>query len=367
MPCVFCGVVGKLSAEHVFGDWLNRIGLSDEPVAHSAGWLNRSSRDLGVTRPFQTRVRDVCLSCNGGWMSALEAVAARVLTPFILGEDGTIPPQDHAVIAAWAHKTALVNMLVSSAADRANGYGLPPGEYAALHATQTRPPAGTRFWIGRYEGEQRISAWVTPKVVRIKGAEEPIGPQAYSMTIILGKLVLQGLRFTTPTLDLDVDAGEQFTRLWPSTGQPVSWTARAISVQALNSINKGLNHRSLLAEAELLPWRTATDLPPSTLHGAMVRLPTPCGRHFVFYPALLAEHALKATFHLFSTACECGKSYLVRTEADGARFKAEGTSEEIETMYESATGQELRLDDENGAFFCKRLNEDDCRDPENAR
>ena len=39
--CAFCGRTGKLTSEHVLGDWLSRIGLDLDPVAHAAGPLNR--------------------------------------------------------------------------------------------------------------------------------------------------------------------------------------------------------------------------------------------------------------------------------------------------------------------------------------
>ena len=55
--CAFCGFTGKLTGEHVFGDWLRRIGLDLDPVAHLAGPLNRIGRDLGLTPPFIRTVR----------------------------------------------------------------------------------------------------------------------------------------------------------------------------------------------------------------------------------------------------------------------------------------------------------------------
>lgn len=59
-------------------------------VLQGAGPLNRIGRELGVRRPFRQTVRDVCGDCNHGWMSRLEVVAQRVLTPFILGQPGQI-------------------------------------------------------------------------------------------------------------------------------------------------------------------------------------------------------------------------------------------------------------------------------------
>jgi hypothetical protein len=86
--CAFCANTGKLTGEHVLGDWLSKVGLDLRPVPHGTGWLNRIGRELGTRPPFRQTVRDVCGNCNHGWMSHLEAIAQRVLTPFILGDPG---------------------------------------------------------------------------------------------------------------------------------------------------------------------------------------------------------------------------------------------------------------------------------------
>ncbi|NJC71906.1 hypothetical protein HC031_19615 [Planosporangium thailandense] len=131
--CPFCGAVGKLTGEHVLGDWLSRIGLKLDPVALTTGPLNRIGRNIGVTPPFNRKVRDVCGPCNNGWMSRLEDVAKRVLTPLILGEPGNIAQAGQGRIAAWLEKTVLVAMLMSSEEEREGGYSLPAQEYRALY------------------------------------------------------------------------------------------------------------------------------------------------------------------------------------------------------------------------------------------
>ncbi len=62
-------------------------------------------------------------------------------------------------------KTALVSLLVSSDEARMSGYGVPPGEYAALYAQRDRmePLPFSQDWIGSYTGDRRASSiWVTP-------------------------------------------------------------------------------------------------------------------------------------------------------------------------------------------------------------
>jgi hypothetical protein len=65
----------------------------DFRIDAAAGPLNRIGQELGVRPPFRQTVR-VCSACNNGWMSRLEAVARRGLTPFIRGEPGEIAAED---------------------------------------------------------------------------------------------------------------------------------------------------------------------------------------------------------------------------------------------------------------------------------
>ena len=356
--CVFCGGGGKLTREHIFGDWLTRLGLAPSLTTCGAGPINRSPRDLGVTRPFTRKVRDVCGPCNHGWMSNLEAVAGRVLTPFILGNPGSIAEGDAGAIAAWAHKTALVALLVSSDDDRARGYGVSAEEYRALHAVQeyVEPLPDSQFWIGCYNGEQRLaSAWVTPMIAKVDGLPEPGLPQAYVMTVVLGKLLLHGLRFTTPGLQFNCSSADGFAQVWPKTG-PVSWPyGTPIDDSKFPRLAKGFNLVSRLSHVTLVPWRPATELSPSTAEGLLVRLPTPCGKHSVFYPKSLAIAGLGGDFCAFTTTCECGKSYLVQTEEDGAHFKAEGSGQAVDDAYARLAGEEFVIRDDAGQFVFKEL------------
>lgn len=35
--CAFCGSTGPLTREHVFGQWVSKVGLDLSPVRHMAG------------------------------------------------------------------------------------------------------------------------------------------------------------------------------------------------------------------------------------------------------------------------------------------------------------------------------------------
>ena len=156
--CPFCGSVSKLTAEHVFGDWLSRIGLPREPMAHGAGPLNRVMRELGVRPPFLQTV-GVCATCNNGWMSQLEQVAQRVLTPFILGRPGQIELEDAAAIAAWVQKTTLTAADAEDAAPagiESRTVSSPAGRFPGLAPLQ-RPLRGLpRRWRSAWRARENV-------------------------------------------------------------------------------------------------------------------------------------------------------------------------------------------------------------------
>lgn len=356
--CAFCGSVEPLTREHIFGKWVSKIGLDLSPVPHRAGPLNGLPRDIGLQPPYRQTVKDSCSSCNNGWMSQLEVTAQRVLTPLILGKPVVIAPQDQALITMWAQKTALTAMLVSSDEQRADGYGLSHSEYTALYERRHRmvPMEASRYWMGRYEGTAGFwSVRVVPFTIRISGVPEPDVPQGYATTIVLGELVLHGLRFTTPALEVDVTMDLGMPQLWPAR-LPVRWPAgQPCSAASFLRLADAKMLRSTVEHVVLRPWTQAAELPRSTISQGLVEVPALCRRHTICYPVSLLEEALRGTFYAFGTACACPFGYLIQTESDGAHFKAAGPSNAISEMYEQLSGKERIIRDFAGEFFCKKI------------
>lgn len=312
---------------------------------------------MGVTLPFEQTVKDVCASCNHGWMSRLESVAARVLPPLILGHSADIDRDDLGPLAAWAQKTALVGMLVSSTDERARGYGLPASEYREMYAIRDQlvPLQASTFWIGRHVGTSIAFAQVTPLVVAIDDLQKTATPQAYVLTLVIGHLAIHAVRFTSPGFELPVSLGSGLNRLWPSN-ERVAWaSASPLDDDAVAKLAAGKDLVVHEQHVALRPWRKATELNESRLVRSMVELPAICGKHFLYYPDVLAREAQRGTFHAFATACECGVGYLVQTEADGAHCKAAGEPDAVEAKYDAIPGEEMALLDDDGVFVYKRL------------
>lgn len=356
--CVFCGSMGSLSREHVFGQWVSRIGLDASPVGHMAGPLNRIPRQMGVQPPYRQTVRNVCSRCNNGWMSRLEATAQRVLTPLILGEPASIDLEDQAAIAQWAQKTALTSMLLSSEQERKLGYGLPDAEYRALYAVSEsmRPLPDTSAWVGRYDGDPGFWAVrVTPLTVQIAGMPELEWPHAYAATVVLGQLVVQLVRFTTPALRMDMTSSIGMSQLWPVQG-PVTWpSGRPCTSGSFQRFADGALIETGVSGLELKPWGPAAQLEQSTIKNGLIEVPAVCGEHVLRFPPALIAEAMRGRFYAFISACECPMAYLMQTKRESTNFKAAGDPLEISAMYEELDGEEFVYEDAAGSFVCKRI------------
>lgn len=59
------------------------------------------------TVPKAYKLPEVCLACNGGWMSRLEHAARLLLAGILLGNPKQLAPHDQFALATWAVKTSL--------------------------------------------------------------------------------------------------------------------------------------------------------------------------------------------------------------------------------------------------------------------
>ena len=354
--CVFCGSPGSLTREHVFPNWLSGIGLSAEEVTTRAGALNELGRAMGPTPPFTLTVREVCATCNNGWMHDLETTAKRVLSPLILGDMSEVGRADQASVAAWAQKTALIAMLVSSKEERERGHGLSPHEYRAFYGAgkRGRPLPASTTWLGRYPGDRHLSgARVVPVALEISGLPASPEPHGYLYTVVVGSLIVHGLRFTSESLAVPVEGSDRLTKLSPSEFAATRFPVEAVTDEDFLALENGSEIRSADLELQIVPWRPAVDLAQSRDTGRTVELPAICGKHVVHYPKSLVRRAAVGRFYYFMTACECGTTYLVRTQTDGAHFKAADSFDAIALMYEDLPGEEFAVSDAGGTFVCK--------------
>jgi hypothetical protein len=109
--CGFCFLPAKMSGEHIYSDWMNRLlpGRWNHTRTFASGLVsNHQTVELNWTANV------VCEECNKGWMSKIEDEHAKpILSPLIIGKIN-IPLSQSAAhsIALFSFKTAAVLDLI---------------------------------------------------------------------------------------------------------------------------------------------------------------------------------------------------------------------------------------------------------------
>lgn len=177
---------------------------------------------------FNITVRQVCGTCNHGWMSDLENTSKELLVPLILGARTTplsVPEQKR--LATWGYKTAIMTALAYPEDER-----FVPAEDYRLFYEHRKPPDGTFMWIGAvaadldgktyaagFSRSQRLDFW--------KSDGSPVEGHGYRITFSVVALVFEVMRDPHGgKVRREYDHGEIWSRIRPiSTGEwpPRRW------------------------------------------------------------------------------------------------------------------------------------------------
>jgi hypothetical protein len=111
--CAFCPSTAKLTAEHLWSDWMNALlpGKKRFKEKNTQGQIIRKwgSDDLNW------KAKVVCGECNNGWMSDIESDHAKPALADLISGKRNIPINDNRArsIALFCFKTAAVFDLIS--------------------------------------------------------------------------------------------------------------------------------------------------------------------------------------------------------------------------------------------------------------
>lgn len=117
--CVFCGWdAGPLTKEHVlpqhWAQYFPDETATSDPVRRVE---NGKVVDLrGSKHRFENVVREVCGSCNSGWMQELDILAKPTVLALANEDARVITASEAPVFQAWATKTALMRTLMDRSA-----------------------------------------------------------------------------------------------------------------------------------------------------------------------------------------------------------------------------------------------------------
>lgn len=218
--CVFCGA-SSLEHEHAFPNWIDRALPGGGGYRAERRSTSTTPGVLGVTSTWRQNglptVQIVCHPCNSGWMKRLEDRAAPILRPMIRGKHVYRGPDDQAIIARWACKTAAMCKYAASNDETR--------ERLQWLRSHDEPPHDAEVWVASYTADE-VGALFTVHRSAIQSAKIKVRRRHFDVvTMTIGHLVLQVL--DVPAAGLKVDRGADHatysTRLHPPQQQLLLW------------------------------------------------------------------------------------------------------------------------------------------------
>jgi hypothetical protein len=227
--CVFCGA-RKVSKEHVIPSWVDKVLPSLPPGVRLRHTFEQGSFEADA---LSLTVKRVCRECNHGWMEQdIESPNRPILTPMFLGKSCSLTPDEQEHVATWAVKTQMM----------AQYRHLPHRPVAReqlqwLYENVTVPPK-SRVWLAGFAGELSHRVWGRTHNFQLFAPQGPdlAASEIYDaemMTLCVGHLVFQVLKWTSPEPQLDIaglsDETTQFMlQIWPTSNLVLPWPPNVV-------------------------------------------------------------------------------------------------------------------------------------------
>lgn len=241
--CVFCGG-GNLTKEHIWSDWVQRVIT---PTSEHTQFVIHeeidNEKNVAIVQPFtpehrqgalvQRKLRRVCRTCNGDWMSKIVNCAKPFAKSMILDLPSELNIQAQTDVAAWIAIASIMAEMTD-----VKTAGIPSSDREIVARTKA-PPETWTICLGRYKGKS-----YAPSRYRHHGlgfAEQSVpGPTA------VGSASPEKLQFTTYSLqallvhafsctnaEIALRLRQRLTpsnmiRIWPIQADLISWPPSAV-------------------------------------------------------------------------------------------------------------------------------------------
>ncbi len=238
MDCIGCGpTTSRPSGEHIFSKWLLKEFDPNASMPLLRQHRDGSQQQVRVEIKLDSfRLKDVCETCNNGWMSKLEEDAKPIILDLIRNQRdlSNLNAEERGILAAWAGKTAVIE-------SRAVGAECPiDGDYLQqIRRRDGRPPA--TFAVAACRSGKGGFAHMQVGVIR-----DLIGGGKASGNIILIAIPTLAFACAFPMLPIPfrpMCVKSLYVPLWPD---PSRW--RDIDQTPMPAGLQGLEHVSALAE-----------------------------------------------------------------------------------------------------------------------
>jgi hypothetical protein len=109
--CIFCGQRRSRAREDIIPFWLSREIGTNEPhlnfTLHGPRDGPFTTRSPRVGEITVLKLKEVCVRCNGGWMSRLEVQARPIVTSMVHSRTAALSVREQRKLAAWAQMKSI--------------------------------------------------------------------------------------------------------------------------------------------------------------------------------------------------------------------------------------------------------------------
>ena len=235
--CIFCGHDGKLTSEHIWGDWVTKYVPRTMNKHHFANTLIPRPGEpqppivrLRAGDPLSSQVPVVCGPCNSGWMSQIQNQAKPFLIPLFEGKDCALGPEARTAVSAWI---AMATMTSEHVSRDTKQIAISQAERDWLMEKRT-PPSGWRIWIRRHRKQEWPGQWVhatfpvAPSGKKIIVDEDRL-PNTQTTAAKIGELFVFVISSVFPDIPRVWDwksaprANRCLRQLWPHDDRTLIW------------------------------------------------------------------------------------------------------------------------------------------------
>jgi hypothetical protein len=230
--CAFCPSTVKLTGEHVWSNWINKLLLPDGKITFRRVDFNGSEINRWPAQELNMKMKVVCKLCNEGWMSRAENNFAKpAMTDLILGNRiGAFSKKRAYGLSIFAFKTAVI---ANHSLPKSEWF-FPPSDRYAFRESFAVPPNVTMFIFGM---ERSTSGEI--RSFNVSYPDQRNGDITLNVcSFCIGQLgfqVISARAFNSGKIQSLPTPPDITSRFYPTLDEKFSWPRRRVlSKQAFN-------------------------------------------------------------------------------------------------------------------------------------
>jgi hypothetical protein len=244
--CIFCGRSG-LSKEHVFPDWMREIFPRSSTDTHTHGSMDYGHLPIVGQNPLVSqrtrqgqagtrKVRVVCRTCNGGWLSRMEKSTQPVLKDLLQGHSFSFTDEQREALARWITRTVMTAEFLDQ-----HGATITQAERSAFFTSPNALPHWN-IWIAPYLGLNWQAGGIFHHAVGFYPPPHPIRPGIRNMqytVLAIGHFVAVAVSCAIPGIifGLENEGRSDLIPISPTHRPNLAWpTAGWLTDRSLDAV-----------------------------------------------------------------------------------------------------------------------------------